>query len=401
MNPFSKPISELSFEDIQKSISAGVIESRHIEYKQTLPGGQDADRQEFLADVSAFANSSGGAILYGVEELEGKPISAPGIPINDPDSEILRLESIIRSGVDPRLPGLEFKLIQDQAVNPILVLFIPRSWHQPHVVTFKGSTKFYARGAAGKYPMDITEVRSSILSSEGLASRICQFHDTRCTEIRLGRSQIPVPQSGILVAHILPTHAFQIPQPLDVSFLEKERRFLLPLHGSIADARYNVDGYATIAQDSSGVIREYSQLSRDGVFETASVDIFSLNRDPAGIPSVLFEQEIAQFVANCLQIYSQENVDPPYSAFLSLLGVRGYIIVPSRERHASQAMERVYGRGIDRDDLRLPDVLIPSADPTRAPEFIKPWFDSVWRAAGWPGSQYYDEQGNWLLTIRT
>jgi predicted HTH transcriptional regulator len=34
-------------------------------------GGSDRDRKEFLADVSAFANPSGGDIVIGIEEDEG------------------------------------------------------------------------------------------------------------------------------------------------------------------------------------------------------------------------------------------------------------------------------------------------------------------------------------------
>ena len=63
MNPFGKDISDVKQHDIETLVSAGTLESRYLEYKEALPGGSEADKHELLADVSAFANASGGVIL--------------------------------------------------------------------------------------------------------------------------------------------------------------------------------------------------------------------------------------------------------------------------------------------------------------------------------------------------
>ena len=44
-------------DDIDALVADAVKEGRTIEYKQAMPGGADADRKEFLADVSSFANA--------------------------------------------------------------------------------------------------------------------------------------------------------------------------------------------------------------------------------------------------------------------------------------------------------------------------------------------------------
>ena len=48
------------------------LESQTLEVKQSLPGTDDKSRNEFLKDVCALANSSGGDILYGIREKSGR-----------------------------------------------------------------------------------------------------------------------------------------------------------------------------------------------------------------------------------------------------------------------------------------------------------------------------------------
>jgi predicted HTH transcriptional regulator len=66
------------------------------------------DDIELLADVSAFANSSGGVILYGVSEEKGEPVACLGVSPMDLDKVILRLEAVIRSNLDPTLANFRF-----------------------------------------------------------------------------------------------------------------------------------------------------------------------------------------------------------------------------------------------------------------------------------------------------
>jgi hypothetical protein len=48
-----------TFDDLDTVMKAKVKEGRFIDYKQELPSTREADIKGFLADVSAFANSSG------------------------------------------------------------------------------------------------------------------------------------------------------------------------------------------------------------------------------------------------------------------------------------------------------------------------------------------------------
>ena len=97
-----------NFEAIPKAevdtlIANRVTEIKSLEYKQELPGGTDDQKKEFLADVSSFANVSGGDIILGVKEerdVDGNKIGAPEsvIPISatTADEAKLRLENLIQ-----------------------------------------------------------------------------------------------------------------------------------------------------------------------------------------------------------------------------------------------------------------------------------------------------------------
>src|ERR1700730_9016759 len=70
--------------------------------------GDLKDYGEYLADVSSFANTTGGDIIIGMTAEEGVPTGFAPLQI-DRDAEILRLDNIARSGLQPRIFGLDIR----------------------------------------------------------------------------------------------------------------------------------------------------------------------------------------------------------------------------------------------------------------------------------------------------
>lgn len=98
-----KVLDQIAEADILALITNSVAEGRAIEYKRDLPGTSDADKREFLADVSSFANTAGGDLIYGIEESQGTPTRIVGLSISDPDLQIRRLDDSLASGLEPRI----------------------------------------------------------------------------------------------------------------------------------------------------------------------------------------------------------------------------------------------------------------------------------------------------------
>src|SRR6266511_6012753 len=103
MSIANKPISSITEGDLLDLIVNQVSEGKMIDYKLTLPGNSDDDKKELLADVSSFANTAGGHLIFGMDEDQGIASKLIGINRLDSDKEKLRLENIIRDGVAPRI----------------------------------------------------------------------------------------------------------------------------------------------------------------------------------------------------------------------------------------------------------------------------------------------------------
>ena len=79
--------------DLEALVSNCVQESKLLEYKSELKIEARDDKKEFLADLSAMANTHGGQIIYGISEKDGIPTSVTGIEIDIPDDTIQKIEN--------------------------------------------------------------------------------------------------------------------------------------------------------------------------------------------------------------------------------------------------------------------------------------------------------------------
>jgi hypothetical protein len=89
-------------------------------------------------------------------------------------------------------------------------------------------------------------------------------------------------------------------------------------------------------------------------------------------------------------IQKQLAVEPPLFIMLSLLGVKGYTMAVDPIRFLGHDLHPV-----DRDTLLVPEVMIDRFDISPA-EFMRPIFDAVWNATGFPRSMNYGESGKWV-----
>lgn len=143
---------------IQSLINNEVEESINIDYKagEALDKA-DKKKAEISKDVSAFANSNGGIIIYGLNELNHKPSSISFI-----DGTVFTkewLEQIITSTIHRTITGLKiFPLRKDGDIKKtIYVVQIPESISAPHMAKDK---RFYRRYNFESVYMDEYEVRN-------------------------------------------------------------------------------------------------------------------------------------------------------------------------------------------------------------------------------------------------
>ncbi len=181
-----KPLDKIEGNDLQVLIDDKVAERKRIEYKRDLPGTSYKDRKEFLADVSSFANTVGGYLLYGVDAKDGVPVELCGVEIASVDDLKLTWENRLRDGLSPQIPPFDIQTIELAPNNDVIILHIPRSWLVPHRVTLENHGHFYGRNSAGHFQMDVPQLRTAFELSGTLTERIRDFRADRLSKIMSG-----------------------------------------------------------------------------------------------------------------------------------------------------------------------------------------------------------------------
>lgn len=389
----AKNIEQITEEDLQALIDNSVVERKTLEYKQALPSNSDSDKKEFLADVSSFANASGGDLIYGItsDKKTGTPKSVDGLSIENADQEILRLESMIRDGIGPRISSVTTKSISLSNSRDALLIRIPKSWNSPHRVTFKGHDKFYSRSSNGKYPLDVGELRIAFNLSETITERIRSFRQDRLSNILTNETPVPFYENAKIVLHLIPIISFSPAQAYDIGKIASHPGEMPPMYCSGWNNRYNLEGFLTFSGGREEESHSYVQLFRNGIIE--AVEGLLLEPHHKGerllIPSIAYEKELISSLTDYLSILKTLNVEPPIFVFLTLLGVKGYSMAVDTSRFWIDEIHT-----IDRDVLPLPEVIVENYD-VRAEQVLKLCFDSIWNACGFPRSFNYDDKGEW------
>jgi len=386
-----KPFSELDETDLQSLIDDQVPEGKIIEYKSSLLGNSDKNKKEFLADVSSFSNSAGGYLFYGINEVGGLPQELIGLCDINPDAQILRLENLLRDGIAPRIPNLKIRSIAIENKGPVIAIYLPKSWVSPHMVTFAGSSKFFTRNSAGKYPLDVFELRLAFDATNVEGERLRTFRTDRIGRIVAGETPIPLEEQAKVIMHLIPVSAFDTGVQYDLRELQlsPNPENLAPIDATYgSNLRFNFDGILTFEKPSNtDPAISYLQVFRNGIIESACTSLFRYREKIHFIPSIVFEEEIVQSLGKFFKVHNTLEIEPPYFLLISLVGVEGYNL-PTK---------KIYGYSdniIDRNDLLVPEILVE--DSSLPPETIlKPAFDAIWNAAGQPQSPFYDKEGNW------
>lgn len=387
----NKPIDAIAKADVDVLIAEKVAERRTLEFKRALPGGTDADKREFLADVSSFANTSGGDLLFGVDAVDGVASEARGLTVANEDAERLRLESVIRDGLKPRVPPVHLRFIPGFADGPVLLIRIPRSSAAPHMVAFQGLSRFFARSSAGKWQLDVDELRSAFAAGTDLAERLRTWHRNRVAVVASDQGPAPLVAGSRLIMHLLPLSAFRDRVDLGVEALANQWNRFAPVAHGLVERRFNIDGILGTAggEDKRPGTRSYCQVYRDGRVEAVLGDVVRPADNIAAIGSQWIERVLIQACEEFRRGLAGLGVDLPVTLLASLVGARGAFLWVGNGR-----FDMTDVRPIDRDVLELPETTIDDAN-TPTDVVLKPVFDGLWNASGLAKSWHYAADGRW------
>lgn len=388
------PIDRIDFEnanetDLQELVAAQVPEGLGIEYKREPYGNSDADKREALKDVSAFANAHGGHLAIGIEAENGVPVALVGMQGLNADDEILRMEQLIRSGIEPRILNVRTKAIRLQNGNTALLLRIPRSWNVPHRVSAQNSNHFWLRNSSGVHEASMDELRALFIETNTALDRVRRFRDERIQAIISGRGPRPLEGNGRLILHIVPLSATSSASRLDLDLALRSHGAFRPFGAMGMSPRFNFDGY--INERGGDKNHGYTQLFRNGTLEATMGHILRENKGRPNIPGLSLEKYFFEVFDGYLDGLKDLGIEPPLVAMVTLEGVEGatYAVQASIFDDPMPTL--------DRPILLLPDCVIneygPKVSYHRA---IRPAFDALWNAIGYSASQFFDESGLWV-----
>ncbi len=387
----NKLVSQLEEQDLLEIVTSQETETKTLEFKRKISINTDAEKKEFLYDVTSFANASGGIIFYGIEEKEGFASSIRGMKDINPDKEKLKIESVLKSAVAPRIPGITIHSIELSDKSIVIIISVPKSWASPHMVTYKGISKFFTRHSNGKYPMDVQEIRQAFLLTENISTKIKEFRLNRIGNVISGELPVTMDEKAKVILHCIPISAFELAQQVDIKSI---RLNLYQISQQISSTRYNFDGLLAYTKYGNDEAIEYIQVFRTGIIEI--VDNYLLNAREDGkrqIPGKWLEDSTIKRFKHSLDTQKSLGISPPFLLSMTLIGIKNYTVVSSsRAMHFPRFSD---DNRIEKDTLLIPEVLLENYPTDDLDVVLKPMLDTIWNASGREESPRY-KNGKWL-----
>lgn len=147
--------SDWNQQRLEAMISSNAEESVYLDFKAAVALSNDK-KKDICKDVSAFANSDGGVIIYGINEVDHK---ADSFSFLDGDAITKEwLEQVLKDGIHRRVDGIGIYPIRvDNDINKtIYVVEVPVSTLAPHMIK---DNRYYKRFNFMSVPMEEYEVR--------------------------------------------------------------------------------------------------------------------------------------------------------------------------------------------------------------------------------------------------
>lgn len=385
----TKDINLLTNGDLQALINNSICESKTLEYKKLLNIQNDSEKKEFLADIISFANTSGGDIIYGIQEKKGIPISLDGIEIENLDNFKQKIENLLRDCIEPRISSILIKEVANGPKNYFFIIRIPKSWASPHRLNIKDSRRFYGRNSNGKYELDIVELRRAFLLSDSYFTSLKSFRDDRISKINASDTRINLDNNAKIVLHLIPITSLNQNQNYDITTIKNNPDYNQPLGSGGWDNSYNFEGLISFNGNVQGHASSYTQFYRNGIIEAVSSEIIYQGDDKTQrFPNPEFEKVMFTGLRRYFALYDRIGIDYPVFVIVTLLNYGGVCF--TREYYQQHNDTKMF----DRDLLLIPEVLVEKSN-LNFHSILRPIFDCVWNTVGYESCLNYDDEGKY------
>lgn len=317
--------------DLQALIDNQVFENRELEYKDySFVGGKlpDKQRDKFMKEIAAFANTNGGTIIIGMQEDENRlptKLSGAGMRLGDFDGWLSSFKQMVLSRIRPHLHGIECVPVVLEDNNIAIVISIPKSYARPHSFWDGNKDEFFMRHVNGIMYMDIDDLRKEFLYTNGLQDKIREFRRERISLILANECVGDLGNLAKLVIHIIPEWSFELGNIVDLKQLYMNSS-VHPLSGSSWNYRYNADGYCIFgASRLLHYIPTYTQFFHNGIIEATEVRSISGYEDKEVYDWSALQGQLMRVITDYGSHLEMLNVPKPWHISATLLNAKGYV----------------------------------------------------------------------------
>lgn len=386
-------LDELAEWRLQEICDQRWSESQTLEFKSALPVPGDAGKREFLKEVCALANATGGDIVYGIQDVEGYASSLSPLQTGSEsaDAAVRRLGQILDSGLEPRLSGIRFveTPVRD---GYVLLLRVPASFSGPHGYRTNDTFRFVMRNHTHTTTMSYEQIRAAFDRTSSITERIRKFRTERLALIADRRTPRFMTPGPACVLHVIPFSSMADRSAVNLRVLYENPRLLkLPTwHGQgrnmNLDGLVVYDGYTADRAPTSA----YAQAFRNGAVEV----VVRREHQSHGGDTLLSATYTTLFFRHALnqtlQALAHIAVDGPIVIAGAILGIAGY------QFQLPEAFFQVDPIFSDRQDLIFPDFIIESYSQLEDfDQIARPLLDTLWHGFCLHRCLFFDEAGKW------
>lgn len=363
-----KEIEGLDEEKLSAFLSKKCPESRFLDYKLKYDEGVKKDegakkKEEFLKDVTAFANLSGGNIIIGVPEdkdAEGKTV--PGDLIGVDDGERLKdsYRDLCDANIDPPIRGLVIKLVPLKEGKSAIVIYIPVSLSRPHLVSYNNKSALYIRTNDRVTNMTSDDVKRSVMEVVSIEKNLDSYIEKIEQEMRADFYQ----DDFTLIMHAAPylledgqvdTSSNEIREILQSNNLMKKYADL------VSQARPTPSIHGIYGTDSRTKPTYMTYIHRNGFVGCCLNLKERYDLSDKGKKTIIdpIKEYFSMFFFLCRLVTEKAKIVSPYQLRCNFLNADQAVYCSSSEAFNSG---RHSGKVWKRSDLRLPGIRVDSFD---------------------------------------
>ena len=161
---------------------------------------------EFRSDICAFANASGGYLIYGISDDKGMAKSIEGIEIKENNTDKFELDRKNNlHSILPKIPPVQFKFILLSNGKYVVIIHIKKDAFSPYVhIENETNYKIYKRINNGKSSVGYVELKNMFNQSLSIENEVQRYRQQRIDFYRSQEDTTNYSFSKFLLFHIIP-----------------------------------------------------------------------------------------------------------------------------------------------------------------------------------------------------